>query len=446
MRLGLQQHIRNELEIADDAPLVVTGHQPFIFHPGIVIKDILASQLALQNGGEAVHLVLDHDPGDIYLEYPQFDIPDARSIKITRQKLFLGCAYLDRPASEVVQSKQFTALSNFFSENYKGLLPDKVIGQCNAFLQILKDRHTEGKNLINALTAARLAFYRQAGITIKEYKVSDLVKTKQFSEFTEKIIDQNKIFRQLFNDILSQYREEHRIKNHAQPFPDLKPGELPLWRIEHTEHAKQQRLRNAYFMKDDISSDVMIYPRAVILTMFARLFLADLFIHGTGGARYDAVTDKLINRFLSVEAPYFSEITTSEKIPVIDNRLTELRNLPDHKELQRRKRQYLWHPEYLLPENNQLAIEKRKLVELAQKVTIDKELHNRFKANRKQMHKSLTEEKKQIDKLVGDRHAFLPSKKIINARDFGYFFYDLDQLHQKLYQLRLIVPFDRATY
>src|SRR5689334_21153410 len=46
-----------------------------------------------------------------------------------------------------------------------------------------------------------------------------------------------------------------------------------------------------------------ISPRALTLTTFFRLLLADQFVHGIGGARYDRVTDRLIARFLGIEPP-----------------------------------------------------------------------------------------------------------------------------------------------
>ena len=45
------------------------------------------------------------------------------------------------------------------------------------------------------------------------------------------------------------------------------------------------------------SRGVKIRSRALITTLWARLVLGDLFLHGIGGAKYDQVTDLLIERF-----------------------------------------------------------------------------------------------------------------------------------------------------
>jgi hypothetical protein len=42
------------------------------------------------------------------------------------------------------------------------------------------------------------------------------------------------------------------------------------------------------------ASSFVIRPRALTLTIFARLFFSDLFLHGIGGALYDQITDRLL--------------------------------------------------------------------------------------------------------------------------------------------------------
>ena len=48
---------------------------------------------------------------------------------------------------------------------------------------------------------------------------------------------------------------------------------------------------------------VRIRPRALTLTLWARLCLSDLFIHGIGGAKYDRITDQLIRCYFGIEPP-----------------------------------------------------------------------------------------------------------------------------------------------
>jgi hypothetical protein len=56
-------------------------------------------------------------------------------------------------------------------------------------------------------------------------------------------------------------------------------------------------------------------PRALMLTTFSRLLLADQFVHGIGGGRYDQVTDRLIRRHFGVEPPKFAVTTATMYFP-----------------------------------------------------------------------------------------------------------------------------------
>jgi len=49
---------------------------------------------------------------------------------------------------------------------------------------------------------------------------------------------------------------------------------------------------------------VIVRPRALTLTMYVRLFLADLFIHGIGGALYDQITDGILRELFEIATPY----------------------------------------------------------------------------------------------------------------------------------------------
>ena len=61
---------------------------------------------------------------------------------------------------------------------------------------------------------------------------------------------------------------------------------------------------------------VRIRPRALLTTMFARLLLGDLFFHGIGGAKYDQLTDAIVQEFFGFRPPAFAVLTATWKLPV----------------------------------------------------------------------------------------------------------------------------------
>ena len=59
-----------------------------------------------------------------------------------------------------------------------------------------------------------------------------------------------------------------------------------------------------------------IRSRALITTLWARLALGDLFLHGIGGAKYDQVTDRLIERFFGLQPPGIMVLSATLHLPV----------------------------------------------------------------------------------------------------------------------------------
>ena len=56
---------------AAGSPLIATGHQPWLWHPGILAKDLAAAEAARLTRGSWFHLVVDQDALDPYkLEVP----------------------------------------------------------------------------------------------------------------------------------------------------------------------------------------------------------------------------------------------------------------------------------------------------------------------------------------------------------------------------------------
>jgi hypothetical protein len=59
-----------------------------------------------------------------------------------------------------------------------------------------------------------------------------------------------------------------------------------------------------------------VRTRALSLTLFTRLCLADLFVHGLGGGKYDEVTDAIIRGFFGIEAPAYLVVTGTLRLPL----------------------------------------------------------------------------------------------------------------------------------
>lgn len=94
----------------------------------------------------------------------------------------------------------------------------------------------------------------------------------------------------------------------AVPGSGLRPpygDELPLWAAP----VGQPTVRHIATPSDLDDAEVLLFPRAVLTTAIMRLAVCDLFVHGTGGAMYDRVTDRWVQAWLGQTPPPFAMVT-----------------------------------------------------------------------------------------------------------------------------------------
>ena len=94
---------------------------------------------------------------------------------------------------------------------------------------------------------------------------------------------------------------------------------------------------------------------ALSTTLFARLLLGDLFLHGIGGAKYDQVTNQIAEHFFGFALPEFGTVSATLRLP-IDHPCA---SVEQSQTLRRQLRELDYHPERYLstngtPASNQL--------------------------------------------------------------------------------------------
>ena len=81
--------------------------------------------------------------------------------------------------------------------------------------------------------------------------------------------------------------------------------------------------------------------RALLTTLAARVLLGDLFIHGIGGAKYDRLTDTMIQRFFCLPPPAFLVVSGTLHLPIVHESVTT----DDLRAVRNRLRELEFHPE-----------------------------------------------------------------------------------------------------
>jgi hypothetical protein len=165
-----------------------------------------------------------------------------------------------------------------------------------------------------------------------------------------------------------------------------------------------------------------VRSRALMTTMYARLFLAHLFIHGIGGGKYDELTDALIRQFFGVEPPAFLVLSATRWLPLPAYPAT-----PDERRrLIRRLRELRYNPQRHLPEGaaaslRLLLAERQRWVE-AQPTTSDGR-RERFRAIRtlnEQLAPPLAEEEESTLQDLRQVEQQLAANALLRRRDYSF--------------------------
>lgn len=87
--------------------------------------------------------------------------------------------------------------------------------------------------------------------------------------------------------------------------------EMPFWFVDPDSISHPAPMRRRATTEHLSSTPSHLWPRGIFLTGFLRLALCDLFIHGTGGGRYDRITEQLMKDWLGVDLAPMSVVTAT---------------------------------------------------------------------------------------------------------------------------------------
>lgn len=335
---------RGELrrQLALVGPVFAAGHQVEFFHAGVLAKTVAVQALATLTGGSAVCLVVDCDlPKTTRLTVPQITARELRAVDVVIPGLEAQRAMETQPAASRADWLDFFVQVASLYEHYEACLlrtfADAWLADPAAHLEIG-----------DAMSRAWGAVAGALGLPgVRPLRASALCQTPAFRAFAAHLLLHAPRLADEYNRAQSAYRRRHRLRNPAQPVPPLAtaPGvtETPLWafrddgrrrRLYVAENGAELELRaggeslgrlERAWLADPVQAGRpwppeehgwRLRPRALTLSAFARLFLADLFIHGIGGAKYDEITDDFLRGFLGREPPPIACVSATLHLPL----------------------------------------------------------------------------------------------------------------------------------
>jgi hypothetical protein len=320
-------------------PIVMTGHQPELYHCGVWVKQFAMERLAERVGASAVNIGVDSDAFDAV----DFALPCPVAAAKCRYEIAPGgrdtcfaCAPV--PGAAAVREVFGRA------EKDAGRLGGEIGARVGLFAEALVSGVESSASLGEALTKAR-RLHEGAATGYLELPISVLAAGDAFLAFATDLIENAERFVDIHNAELRKYRAERRLRSAAQPFPDLRRDpsfvELPLWVLGEGRRPLGVRISGSQRLlvagdealldlsaRSDVAeslrgSGLTLAPKALALTAFTRAFCSDVLIHGLGGARYDEVTDRVFAGYYGVEPLDFVAITLTMRLPVAAAEVTE---------------------------------------------------------------------------------------------------------------------------
>jgi hypothetical protein len=368
--------------------LIVAGHQPEFFHPGVWVKNFVLAAQAKRHGRAALNLVVDNDTTKgTALRVPVVaDDPTAVTVETIP---------FDRDEADLPYEECHVADRGLFDSfpNRLGALTRSwgfeplALPTWLTLRALVDDRAPLGE----AVARVRRGWEQMWGVTNFELPVSRLAGTRAFAGFVQTVLADLPRFADDYNGAIRAYRKANHLRGRNHPAPELaRRGdavEAPFWvwradaprRVKlfacRTESGIELRAGERSLRRVPVGTDAFysawagllaagwkVRPRALTLTLFTRLGFADGFMHGIGGGKYDEVTDDIIRRYFHIDPPGYAVVSATVRLPI--------RRFPATAEALRRAERLVrdldWNPQRFSEANQrspQLVVEKFRLIE-----------------------------------------------------------------------------------
>lgn len=308
-------------------PWVATGHQPTLYHPGIWIKTWALSACA-ESGAVGLHVVVDSD------ECQQWGarVPRRNGTLRAVERTLVACApAVPFESAPVPEEAAWSAFCAQLRDDLATVGVPELVERVSPLEEAGRRSLGLARHLGEFGAAVRRRLEARHGpVRYLEVTVSELAQSRAFARFAAWLAEDAERFWAVHNAALDDHRGAYGVRNPAQPFPNLRREgrrvELPFWVVEDgrrhpafVEPADPPVVfchgRAVGELADRVPDGLR--PRALALTLFLRLVVCDLFVHGLGGAHYDRVTDRVLQEFFGVAPPPFAVLTATFHLPLV---------------------------------------------------------------------------------------------------------------------------------
>jgi len=466
--------------------LVVAGHQPALYHPGVWAKNFAAAGMASRLAGAVLNLIVDND---LYSR-GAIDVPAGTRREPSRAAIAFDGVQRPRPweRTKIVDRALFQSFAHRVTRNLELFGADPLV---NAAWPAAMERLARCGTLPECLTAARHSVEANWGLHNLELPMSRLCETDAFLRYACHILAHLPRFTDVYHGVLAEYRRLYRIKSRNHPVPSLEErgewAEAPFWvwrddepyrrRVFSRQSGKEMMLADdsgrvfailplspamdaccaVESLRSLPSKGIRFRTRALTTTLFARLFLADTFVHGIGGAKYDEMTDRIIARFFGIAPPSYATVSASLYLPFEQpfdaNGADEARLLELLRDLEQNPQRHLTRgsdaaTDRLLEEKDALIAEQD--AALADRGRSKRERRELSPINEKRFRRLQAVTQKLAEFTAGQRDRALAelaevrarrkANQVLTSREFSFVLYPEEKLRPFMTQLMSVNP------
>jgi hypothetical protein len=298
----------------------------------------------------------------------------------------------------------------------------------------------------------------EQGLQTLELPLSVLCRSESFAAFVLALIGEPARLRHVYNDAVQEYRQLHGIRSSAHPVPSLGADgswyEVPLW--IYSDDAAQRRgawvrdvggcleISNRQGLSIRLTkradspaaaaelaqlcgAQFKLRPRALLTTMYARLMLSDLFVHGIGGAKYDELGDEITHRFFGIHPPELMVVSAT----VLLGAAQRAGDVLTVAQLRRQIRQTYYAPESFaevaeLP--GELCRQKRELIANRPQQGSKKAWHDALTQVNEQLSQRLEALRQSLAQRMGEARQAEYTAKLLASREHPFCLFPLAEL------------------
>lgn len=276
-----------------DRPVIATGHQAWLWHPGILAKDIamaVAAERLAEGAARRVHLVVDHD---VHETMP-LTVPVTRGDRLETATMRLGDSWAMVPTGCQPPVKVKETLESLHAARKRlGAALSVDLQPLISTFEAVGDGHGSLAEQITAVTVELMRTY--VGDVEVAYS-SRLLAQLDAAPLVDRMLREAARCVRAYNAAVSATPEAGVARLSVEP----DRVELPLWQLDWGRPRRRVYADLAVpedpVLVDEAGNelgrdDCQLAPKALFLTAVMRSRFCDLFIHGLGGGVYDRVME-----------------------------------------------------------------------------------------------------------------------------------------------------------